>query len=95
MEARGDFGAGVVGENHDVLALAVGGEEAADAAELERVGGYDFGEEGLGVVEKFLRLGAAIRIFENRRVAATQFPSVKERRPVDEGNQVAERDVFS
>jgi hypothetical protein len=58
----------------------------ADAAEFERVIIDDFGEEFLGVVEKFLRLGAAIRIVEDRRIAAAQFPSVEKGRPVDEGN---------
>jgi len=95
VEAGGDFGAGVVGENHNVLALTVGGEEAADAAKLKRFGGYDFGEESLGVVEKFLGLGAAIRVVEDRRIPTTQLPSVEERRPVDEGNQVLKSDVFS
>jgi len=47
---------------------------------------YDPIKKCLRIVEQFVRLFANLGVVENRWITATQFPRVKKRRPIDEGN---------
>src|SRR5437870_4497442 len=42
----------------------------------------------LRIIEEFARFFANLRVVENTRITAAQFPRMEKRRPIDERNQV-------
>ena len=88
----------MVGED-DVVAIAVGGEEAVDAGGGEFFLGDDSFEEGLGVVVEFFGDFGSFFVFGFEDLFlgvpdAAEFPCVEEGGPVDVVCELAERLVF-
>src|SRR5207237_9905764 len=61
----------------DVIAVAVGWEEAVNAASSEEFLADDFIQELLRVVKKLPSFDPELRIIENRGVASAQFPGME------------------
>jgi hypothetical protein len=81
---RGDFfGAGVIRVDINVIADGVSGPESVNATRNQEIFRCNAFEKFLCLVEKFARLFADLRVVENRRISATQFPRVKKRRPIN------------
>src|SRR5438046_3947945 len=81
---RGDFfRANVIGVDMNVVADGVCGPKSVNAARDEQIFRYDSLKQLLRIIEKFARFFADLWVVQNRRVAATQFPRMKKRRPVD------------
>src|SRR5205814_7170574 len=90
---RGDFfSAGVISVNMNVVADGVSGPKGVNAARDQEIFRCKALEEFLCIIEKFARFFAHLWVVEDRRVTATQFPRMKERRPVDILDQIAHRD---
>ncbi len=70
--------------------MALRGPECVNAASSQKLLRANSLEEFLGVIEKFPRLFADGWVVEDRRIASAQFPRVKKRRPIDEGNEGVE-----
>src|SRR4051812_16215610 len=94
---RGDFfSAGVISVDMDVVADGVRGPQSVNAARDQEIFRCNALEEFLRIIEKLTRLFAHLWVIEDRRVTATQFPGMKERRPIDIRNKIAhcERDAL-
>ena len=90
---RGDFfSAGVISVNMNVVADGVCGPKSVNAARDQEIFRCNALEEFLRIIEKFARFFAHLWVVEDRRVTATQFPRMKERRPIDIFDQIAHRD---
>ncbi len=94
MEAGEEGGACVVGVDEDIVAVAVCGEEAVDAVSLELFVGDDLAQHALCVVEEFLCGLADLGVLEDGGIRAVKFPCAEERGPVDEGDELFEREVL-
>ena len=92
MESGQNLGSGLVAVKLDVVTDPVGGKEAIDAAGLQKFPACNFIEQLLRVGEEFASLLAVSFVVENGRVTAAQLPGVEEGRPVDERNEVGERE---
>jgi hypothetical protein len=80
----GDFGgAGLVGPDHDVVAVGIGGPEADDPLGREPFLLDDPLQHRLRVLEQILRRLADDLVLQDQRIAADQFPAGEEGRPVD------------
>src|SRR5438874_8750794 len=90
---RGDFfSAGVISVDMDVVADGVCGPQSVNAARDQEIFRCNTLEEFLRIIEKLTRLFAHLWVIEDRRVTATQFPRMKERRPIDIRNKIAHCD---
>src|ERR1700733_3623258 len=74
----------------DVVAFGRSGPEADDGARGEPFLLDDARQHFLRVVEEIARRLARLRIVEDQRIAADQFPGLEERRPVDQRRKLAE-----
>ena len=88
MENRQDLRARFVRVNLHVVADVVGREEP-----INRAGGQQFLtdyvlEQFLRVIEKLSCFAANLRVLKNAGVPPAQFPRMKERRPINEGNDL-------
>ena len=90
VQARALNGAGFIGPHDEVVADAVRREEAVDAARGERFVGDEAVEHRVCIRENLARLLAVFFVVEDLRIHAAQFPSVEERRPVNERAQFRE-----
>src|SRR5436189_4584587 len=87
---RGDFfSASVISVNMNVVANGVCRPKGVNAARDQEIFRCNALEEFLCFIEKFARFFAHLWVVEDRRVTATQFPRMKERRPVDIRNKIA------
>src|ERR1700676_3127388 len=68
----------------DIVTSSLGRPKSVKAARREQLILRDFVEQFLGIIKELACLGADRWIVENRRIASTQFPRVKEGRPIDE-----------
>src|SRR5262249_22117261 len=85
--------AGIVLVDDDVVPVAIGREEPVDGAGAEPALGDDPPEEGTGGVEELAGAGADLRGAEEPGILPLQLPGEEERGPVDEGDDLPERDV--
>src|SRR3989442_11856156 len=92
VERREHLSARFVGVQLDVVADAVGGEQAINAASGQQLLAGHVGQKFLCVSEKFAGFFAVPGVIENRRITSAEFPGMEERRPVDEGDEVREGD---
>src|SRR6266566_2425420 len=90
MERGEHLSARLVGVQLDVVADAVGGEQAINATSGQQLCVGHVGQEFLRVSEKFAGFFAVPGVIEDRRITSAEFPGVEERRPVDEGDEVGE-----
>ena len=91
VEARENGAALLVGVDLDVVADGVARPEADNGFGGEAFFGDDSGEQCLRVGKEFLCFDAHDFIFEDLGETAVEFPGAKERAPVDERNDVRER----
>ncbi len=82
----------LVGEEHNVVADAVGRPEADDGIRRVPLLGDDAVEQSAGVGKELLRLAADLVVVEDRGIAAGELPRLEERRPIDEGHEIGERE---
>src|SRR5205814_10456626 len=66
-----------------IVAHGVCRPKSVNSSRRERIFCDDRVEKFLRVIKKLARLFANYRIIEDRRITSTQFPGVKERRPID------------
>src|SRR6266853_397024 len=92
VERREHLSARFVGVQLDVVADAVGGEQAINASSGQQLCVGDVGQKFLRVSEKFAGFFAVPGVIEDRRITSAEFPGVEERRPVNEGDEVGEED---
>ena len=59
-----------------------------DPASDQQVLRDDTTKNCLCIIEEFARFFANLRVVENSRITAAQFPRMEKRRPIDERNQV-------
>src|SRR4029077_10645664 len=85
------FSADVISVNLNIIPDGVGRPKSVNAARHQEIFRRNALKEFLRVSKKFARFFADLWVVENRRVTATQFPRVKERRPVDVFDQIAHR----
>src|SRR5206468_7493723 len=83
------FSAGVISVNLDIVPGGVCGPKSVNAARDQEIFCCNALEEFLRIIEKFASLFAHLWVVEDRWVTATQFPRMKERRPVDVFDQIA------
>src|SRR6266545_7716874 len=84
---RGDvFRSRVMSVKIDIIAHRVCWPKSMDASSDQQVVRDDPIKKCLRIFEKFARLFPNFGVVENRWITATQFPRVKKRRPIDEGN---------
>src|SRR4029077_17009437 len=83
------FRAGVISVNMNVVASGVCGPQCVNTARDQEIFRCNALEEFLRIIEKLARFFAHLWVVEDRRVTATQFPRMKERRPIDIGNKIA------
>ena len=86
--------ASFVGEQRHIVADRSRRPKAVHAAGGEQFLGDDLVEQPPGVVEQLASFAADVRIVENSRILALQFPGEEKRRPIDERNQFLQRQVF-
>src|SRR6476659_534248 len=92
---RGDFfSAGVISVNMNVVPGGVCGPKSVNAARDQEIFRCNALQEFLRIIEKFARLFAHLWVVEDRRVTSTQFPRMKERRPIDIFDQITHRDRY-
>ena len=90
VEAGPLGGAGLVGPDHEVVAVAVGREVAVDDLRDEQAAGL-----GLGQLLAELRADAVLELVVGLAVLGPELPLVAEqRRLVDVGGDVVERDAL-
>ena len=86
VESRQHLRARLVSVKLHIIADGVRGKEAIDPASDQESLGHDFFQQLLRFSEKFARFLAVFCVIENSRMPPAQFPRVKKRRPVDEGD---------
>src|SRR5436309_1463955 len=77
------FSAGVITVNVDIVADGVCPPKCVNAARDQEIFRYDPLNKFLRIIEKFAGLFADFWVVQNGRVTPTQFPRMKERRPID------------
>ena len=93
MQCRNRLHPRFVGEDQNVVAFAVRRPQSEHGAGLEPSFAGDLLEHGLRVVEQAARRVADCGVVEDRRIFAVEFPSGEERRPVDEVDELRDRNV--
>src|SRR5215468_5665499 len=88
------FGPSVISVEVNIVTDGVCGPKSTNATRDEKIFRCNAFKEFLRIIKKFARLFADLRVFEDRWVTATQFPRMKERRPVDIFDQIAHRDRY-
>ena len=83
-----------IGVDLNVVADRICRPETVDGVRPQFPAADDAFEQSLGVFVKLARLSAGRRIIENAREDAFQLPGVKERRPVNERDDLFERIVL-
>ncbi len=94
MESGQNLRSGFIRVKFDVIANPVCRKKSVDAARLQQFTADNFPQQLLRVGKEFARFLAVFLVLENLRINAAQFPNVKERRPVNEFDQIAKRDSF-
>src|SRR5439155_2142503 len=89
----GDFlRARFVSININIVADSACRPQSMNAARDQQVLRENVIKKCLCIIEQFARLFANFGVVENRRITTTQFPRMKERRPIDEFDEIPERD---
>src|SRR5262245_12392935 len=83
------FSTGVVSVEMNVIADGVCGPKCVSAARDEKISCCNALKELLRITKQFARLFADLWVVENGRVATTQFPRMKKRRPIDVFDQIS------
>ena len=83
----------LLGIDHDVVALRLRRPEADHALGRERALRHQLLQHRLGVVEEGLGGRSDLLVGEDRRIPPDQLPGGEERRPVDEGNELGDRNL--
>ena len=91
MERREPCLSGIVGVDFDIIAHCVRRPKSVNAACREQLFLDDASEQLLRIFKKLARLRTDHRVIKNRGIPSAQFPSMKERRPIDVGNKCLER----
>ena len=91
MEPAQDLGSRFVGVQFHIVAHPVSREETIDSARLNQFFADHFFQKFLRVGEQLARLLAVFLVLQNFWINAAQFPRMEKRRPVDEGNQIGQR----
>jgi len=84
---------GVIGVHHDIIAVAVGGEESDYGAGGHPFFADDFFQHVLRVLKQLSGFNADDFVIEYFGVASGHFPGLEKRRPVDVPNQRIQRKV--
>src|SRR5438132_10815519 len=89
----GDFlRARFVSININIVADSACRPQSMNAARDQQVLRENVIKKCLCIIEQFARLFANFGVVENRRITTTQFPRMKERRPIDESDEIPESD---
>src|ERR1039457_881353 len=91
MELRPQMLTRAVGINLHVVAGGICGEQAINRAELQRFFGDKFSQQLMRVGKQFGGFLTVFFVLKNFRIDAAQFPSVEERRPVNERQDFFQR----
>src|SRR5678809_28284 len=92
MKCRELLGPGFIGIDFDVIANRSGRPEGINSSGYQSLLRTDSLKKFLGIIEQFTCLFAHHGVIKNRWITATQFPSMKEWRPINVRDQILKRD---